>query len=639
MIIVLTNLYNACVRSEYIPKCFRKGVQVPLYKGKGTCSLNPDNYRGITLLSNFNKIFEVLIWNRIERWWVETRIVSDLQGACRKGSSCIHTALTLQETISKERERSNKVFVAFFDVSKAFDSVWVDGLFFQLHNLGIKDSLWRMLYKMYLNFFCCARVGNTSSSWYKMRCGIHQGGFLSLMKYTVFIDSLLRELENSQLCCSIYRIVTSPVGYADDLAASTTNKYRMDRVMDIVYGHSCKWRFCFNPGKSAVLVYGEGGGINNGSIYREFKLGKGKVGERSHYDHVGIKVCANGDTHVRTLEKVEKAKRVLNMSTNMGIIKGGLNLNTCCLIYWSVVFPTLTFGSEIWVLKKKDIEILQGFQRYTARRLQRLHFRSINSTSTAYLGWMDIIRVIKAKKLIFVRSIACMKEHMPLRIFFSERLLEFHAGNENPYDSPIIQVLEIATEFEVAQFVRNMFAGNIISKQGWKKIVWERAWILEKADWDHKTTNDKHFDLIKRATNGPGYSVWWSIADLDQSMMRRCEVMIKLTTHTSLLKGDDCRLKRLPFGSKMCTQCELGCLEDANHLIMQCPVHERHRVNMHEEINAQYELEVGEITLEVMLGNYLTNKDYEDMCPLWYISSKYIYMMYRETLLSRNGIG
>ena len=251
LISVLCNLYNACVKLEYIPLSFRKGVQIPLYKGKGSCSLSPDNYRGITLLSNFNKMFEVPIWSRLEGWWVQNRVVSDLQGACRKGSSCIHTALTLQETISKERERHSKVFVAYFDVSKAFDSVWIDGLFFQLYNLGIKDSLWRMLYKMYIEFSCCVRIGNLNSTWYSMGCGIHQGGFLSLMKYTVFIDSLLRQLENSGLCCSVFRTSTSPVGYADDLAASTINKLRMDRVMEVVFQHSCKWRYSFNPGKSA----------------------------------------------------------------------------------------------------------------------------------------------------------------------------------------------------------------------------------------------------------------------------------------------------------------------------------------------------------------------------------------------------
>ena len=149
-------------------------------------------------------------------------MVSDLQGAGRKGFSCIHTALTLQETISKERERSKKVFVSYYDVSKAFDSVWIDGLFYQLYEMGITGSLWRLLYRMYINFQCCVRIGTETSQWYAMECGIHQGGYLSLVKYTAFINSLITELEQSALCSSIYQIKVSPVGYADDLATSAT---------------------------------------------------------------------------------------------------------------------------------------------------------------------------------------------------------------------------------------------------------------------------------------------------------------------------------------------------------------------------------------------------------------------------------
>ena len=412
-------------------------------------------------------MFEVLIWSRIEHWWAHNRVVSDLQGACRKGTSCIHTALTLQETISKERERNKKVFVAYFDVSKAFESMWVDGLFFQLHELGIKDSLWRILYKMYINFSCCVRIGCLNSTWYSMDCGIHQRGFLSLMKYTVFIDALLRQLSANNTCCSIYRIPTSPVGYADDLAACTLNKYKMDQVMKVVYQHSCTWRYNFNPGKSAVLVYGETLNEKKAvSAYCEFKLGKGKVCEKLHYDHSGIKSCVMGDTHFRTAEKIDKAKKILNMSTNMGMIKGGLNLNTCCLIYWSVVFPTLTFGCEAWVIKPKDIDMLQGFQRLAARRIQRLHARSINSTSTACLGWMDIIRVINAKKLFFVRSIACMNDYALIKPIFKGRLDEFLEEDENLFDSPVNQMLKKAFEFQVINEIRNMFNGVMISKQG-----------------------------------------------------------------------------------------------------------------------------------------------------------------------------
>ena len=191
LISALCLILNACVQIEYIPRNFHKGVQVPLYKGKNTCPLNTDNYCGITLLSTFNKLFEALVWERVQTWWFSTHATSVLQGAARKGFSCVHTALTLQETIAKQREGGKKVFIAYYDVSKAFDSVWTDGLFFQLHEIGIKGNLWRLLYKSYKDFQCCVRIGSKDSTYYTMECGIHQGGYLSLVKYTAYIDSLI----------------------------------------------------------------------------------------------------------------------------------------------------------------------------------------------------------------------------------------------------------------------------------------------------------------------------------------------------------------------------------------------------------------------------------------------------------------
>ena len=95
------------------------------------------------------------------------------------------------------------------------------------------------------------------SDWYTLHCRIHQGGYLCLIKYIAFINSLLVDLENSGLCCKIYGISVSPLGYADDIATASTNKFNTDRVLQMVYDHSCKWRYVFNPKKSAILVYGE----------------------------------------------------------------------------------------------------------------------------------------------------------------------------------------------------------------------------------------------------------------------------------------------------------------------------------------------------------------------------------------------
>ena len=134
-----------------------------------------------------------------------------------------------------------------------------------------------------------------------MRCGIHQGGFLSLLKYAAFIDPLIRELEVSGLCHRISDIPVGPVGYADDLSVCSLSKFKLDRALDLVYKYLCKWRFYYNASKSAVMIYGEKKreSVRN-SKFRNFQLGKDKVKERIEYDHVGVKNCLFSNFTPRT---------------------------------------------------------------------------------------------------------------------------------------------------------------------------------------------------------------------------------------------------------------------------------------------------------------------------------------------------
>ena len=122
------------------------GTQVPLYKGKSTCTLETNNSRVITLLTSLNKVFEILLWNRMKDCWEGDQVISHLQGACHSGKSCIHSALILQEAISVGLGTKKRVLVTYLDVSKAFDGVWIDGLFYQLHESSIVGKAWRLLY-------------------------------------------------------------------------------------------------------------------------------------------------------------------------------------------------------------------------------------------------------------------------------------------------------------------------------------------------------------------------------------------------------------------------------------------------------------------------------------------------------------
>ena len=87
---------------------------------------------------------------------------------------------------------------------------------------------------------------------------------------------------------------------------------------------------------------------------------------------------------------------------------------------------------------------------------------------------------------------------------------------------------------------------------------------------------------------GPAYSVWWHMSHENYTIMRRCEVMIKILCKATMLKDDDCILKGQYTGSRVCIKCDLGALENAIHMIMQCPANAHHRQSMCNEISEIY---------------------------------------------------
>ena len=644
-------IYEWILVAEYIPQNFRTGIQIPLYKGKDAPPLDTNSYRGITLLSIMNKLFEVLMWQRIEPWWVENQVVSQLQGACRKGASCIHTAMLLQETIATQLENNKKVFVAYYDVAKAFDGVWIDGLFFRLREMGISGKTWRLLYKSYIGFKCKVRIQNLHSDWYVMRCGIHQGGYLSLMKYTAFINSLLVALEESGLCCEIRRIKTAPLGYADDVASACTSKNKLDRAIALVCKHSNRWRYQLNAKKCAVLVYGETKRENESNAKdRVYRLGQEKVVEKKNYDHVGLKNCVCMDSSARTEEKVAKGRKALCASTGIGIRVGGLPQKVCCFIYWSIVVPIITYAAELWVMSESDIDKLDKMHRYAGRKLQRMHNRTSINTSYECLGWMRLESFINAKKLLFVRTIASQDENSIYRKVFVARMHQFNddinRGTTNQYQSPIFDILRVSIMYNLYEEVCRYVCGIIVySKEAWKRLIWERVWQIEKNGWDFTGAMFRSSKLITRVMGAPSYSIWWQLSDNDPKFVKKSELMIKLICNTSKLRADDFMLVGECYGERVCPNCDAFVIEDIRHIVLQCEYTQDLRAICFEEINnmpngiGRYVLYNTDDILATMLGKFCIGVETNDMYSFWRITGEYISRMYWQVIGVREGVG
>ena len=579
-------------------------------------------------------------------------MISDLQGAGRKKQSCVHTALVLQESIANALEKNDKVFVTFLDVSKAYDTVWTDGLFFQLHEMGITGKLWRLMYRAYIGFKSKVRIEDKTSEWFPMQCGIHQFVFLSLTKYVAFINSLLDTLENSKLCITVNKIPSTPVGYADDIATACISKLRTDRALQIAYEFGCKWRFKFNAKKSAILVYGDTKHSHaTDSKLRTFRLGRDKVEEKLEYDHVGVKACILSGDNERVDEKVGKARRALNAASGLGIRRNGLSMKTCNLIFWTIVIPTLTFGSEIWKVTDEDVEKLQSFQRYAGRRVQRFPKRSPTSTSYYGLGWLRIETYIQVKKLLFLLSIICMEGGNRIRMVFSERLTAYLndpvAGMNNRNQSPVFDILNTSIRFGLLGTVIDMSLGRIpvMPKKKWSDSIWSIAWKLDDSFWKSTVLLYNRNDLLLDTIGNPLYLNWCFLADNMHQHQRMCETMARLVCHTSRLKDDDFRLSGSSHSQIICTACNLGTRETIRHLVMQCPKNENLRIAMLAEIEekvtgfTRISIQAPELVFLWLMGKQAEGLNPEEMIRVWIIAGQHICRMYNSCIMSREGVG
>ena len=61
---IIVDLFNVVLDSGIVPTEWCIAMIIPIFKNKGE-STNPDNYRGITLLSCLGKLFTSVLNNRI----------------------------------------------------------------------------------------------------------------------------------------------------------------------------------------------------------------------------------------------------------------------------------------------------------------------------------------------------------------------------------------------------------------------------------------------------------------------------------------------------------------------------------------------------------------------------------------------
>ena len=100
-------------------------------------------------------------------------------------------------------ERDSTVNMCAVDLAKTFDNMNRFALFIKLMNRNCPIGLVNLLDCWYSKSLTCVKWSTALSYYVKLTAGVRQGGVLSPVLFTVFINDALISLQKSKLGCHI----------------------------------------------------------------------------------------------------------------------------------------------------------------------------------------------------------------------------------------------------------------------------------------------------------------------------------------------------------------------------------------------------------------------------------------------------
>ena len=118
--ITLCEIFNKCVIEGVFPNELKIAKVIPLYKNGS--KQQPSNYRPISILSPFSKIFENIVLERLTKYLSKNNILKQ-QFGFRANHSTSHLLADVVSLLNKNTDIKKSTCLILLDLKKAFDTV------------------------------------------------------------------------------------------------------------------------------------------------------------------------------------------------------------------------------------------------------------------------------------------------------------------------------------------------------------------------------------------------------------------------------------------------------------------------------------------------------------------------------------
>ena len=180
----ISYVFTCMLHHGYTSQDFLLSVLIPIPKNKRKSLCDSDNYRAIALGSILSKLFDKVIMKKQEN----VLLTSNLQFGFKPNCSTMQCTFVAQECIQYYTNNGSDVFACLLDASKAFDRINYTKLFNILLERNMCPMIIRFLINQYTKQKLCVKWNTIESETFDVLNGVKQGGVLSPILFTVYID-------------------------------------------------------------------------------------------------------------------------------------------------------------------------------------------------------------------------------------------------------------------------------------------------------------------------------------------------------------------------------------------------------------------------------------------------------------------